>query len=154
MQSGTQKSSQIQGVGGGKRKVEMVSGRRPECLGKKKALIGLEHHELCDPSHRSERNCFAVPQRKEILPSPAAPPHCSRARRLLNLDLGPFNLISRFRIRRRPSSNRPRSTPCWSTSLTHVSTNSRAAIVTVWFGWRTISQSRSEERRVGKECRT
>src|ERR1039458_4967395 len=85
MQSGTQKSSQIQRVGGGKCKVELVSGRRPECLGKKKALIGLEHHELCDPSHRSERNCVAVPHRKEILPSPEAPPHCSRARRFLTL---------------------------------------------------------------------
>src|ERR1035441_7855639 len=108
MQGGTQKSSQIQGIGGGKRKVELVSCRRPECLGKKKALIGLEHHELCDPSHRSERNCFAVPQRNEILPSPAAPPHCSRARRLLKRDLGPFNLISRFRIRHPHCSTTPR----------------------------------------------
>lgn len=30
MQSGTQKSSQIQGVGGGKCKVELVSGQRTE----------------------------------------------------------------------------------------------------------------------------
>ena len=56
MQSGAQKSTQIQGLGGGQRKVELVAGRRPECLGKQEALIGLEHHELCNPSHRSQRN--------------------------------------------------------------------------------------------------
>jgi hypothetical protein len=56
MQSGTQKRAQIQGVGGGKRKVELIANRRSEGLGEEKALVGFEHHEPRNPSHRSERN--------------------------------------------------------------------------------------------------